>query len=255
MTWDLLIFCNSIWPSNKGGCSDASADTRQTQRGSADRFTPPGVSKDDLNPGGAALLLRGQIPVRVLGQAGGRPSVSVSLPGPPCPSWAASLARHGADPSQRPSEPLHNWIRILPPPHHFEWAAWWVAMPAHALGPPCQASAPGLITSPAGMAPISWICCNHLRSSHSRRGQSECPSALQPRPMNPALPGHLVEDKFPLNNPLTTGLDEVKRLTRWGRLQAGALPPIWEQSNHVLSFKKTTTTQKQDTLYCCWPVT
>lgn len=62
---------------------------------------------------GAALLLWGQIPVRVLGQAGGCPSVSVSLSAHPASLWAASLARHGVDPSQKPSKPLRKWIRIL----------------------------------------------------------------------------------------------------------------------------------------------
>lgn len=77
---------------------------------------------------------------------------------------------------------------------------------AHVLGPPCQASAPGLITGPAGMAPISWICYNHLRSSHSHWEQSECPSALQARPLNLTRVHLVLLDTFPLSDLLITGL-------------------------------------------------
>lgn len=62
----------------------------------------------------------------------------------------------------------------------------------HVLGPPCQASAPGLINGPAGMAPISWICYNHIRSSLLRPGRSGHPSALHSRPLNPCRLGQLI---------------------------------------------------------------
>lgn len=110
-------------------------------------------------------------------------SVCISFTlGPPCPprwqdvAWISARSHKsrcitGSGPSS---------------PRHVEWAARWASIPAptrtppappptdtarhsHVLGPPCQASAPGLITGPAGMAPISWICYNHLRSSHSVR--------------------------------------------------------------------------------------
>lgn len=51
----------------------------------------------------------------ILGRAGGCLPVSLSLSAHPALSWAALLARHRVDPSQKPSEPLHNWIRIFLP--------------------------------------------------------------------------------------------------------------------------------------------
>lgn len=124
------------------------------------------------------------------------------------------------DPGQKPSNPLHNWIRIFPPaapPNMFSerpGGRQSLHPPhppqpnTHVLGPPCQASAPGLITGPAGMAPISWICYNHLKSSHSRWEQSECLLDLQARPMNPTRPGLLL-DTFPLSDPLITGFNII----------------------------------------------
>lgn len=79
----------------------------------------------------------------------------------------------------------------------------------HVLGPPCQASAPGLINGPAGMAPISWICYNHIRSSLLRRGRSGRLSAPHSRPSNPCRLGQPVS--FWLNFPLTNGFKVIIR--------------------------------------------
>lgn len=74
---------------------------------------------------------------------------------PPCPSWAASLARHGMDPSKKPSEPPHKWIRIvLSPPC---WVSGLVGRqslhppPATTQHPCAQASVPSL-----GARPHHW---------------------------------------------------------------------------------------------------
>lgn len=79
----------------------------------------------------------------------------------------------------------------------------------HVLGPPCQASAPGLINGPAGMAPISWICYNHIRSSLLRWGRSGRSSAPHSRPSNACRLGQLVS--FWLNFPLTDGFKVIIR--------------------------------------------
>lgn len=50
-TWDTLMLCYSIQPSNKDGCNDASGNTRHTREGSADHFTRLVVLKDESNPG------------------------------------------------------------------------------------------------------------------------------------------------------------------------------------------------------------
>lgn len=146
------------------------------------------------------------------------------------------------DPSQNPSNPLHNWIRIFPPtapPYMFSerpGGRQSLHPPhppqpnAHVLGPLRQASVPGLITGPAGMAPISWICYNHLRSSHSCREQGKCPSALQAMPMNPSRAHPVLLDTFPLSDPLITGFHITVKQVRIPHTQVpagseGVLPP------------------------------
>lgn len=130
------------------------------------------------------------------------------------------------DPSQKPSNPLHNWIGIFPPvapPYMFsEQSSGRQSLhpphppqpSAHVLGPLRQASVPGLLIGPAGMAPISWICYNHLRSSHSCQEQGKCPSALQARPLNPsrALPIFLYT--FPMSDLLITGFNIIVKQVR-----------------------------------------
>lgn len=61
-------------------------------------------------------LLWGQIPMRFWNKLVAVHLYLSSTFGSPWSSWAASLAWHGVDPSQKPSEPQHKWIRTLPSP-------------------------------------------------------------------------------------------------------------------------------------------
>lgn len=162
---------------------------------------------------GAALLLWGQIPVRVLGQAGGCPSVSVSLSAHPASLWAASLARHGVDPSQKPSKPLRKWIRILLSPSTMmterpgRWQSLNSPPPRHTPTPMCS----GLSAKPqrqaSSLAQLAWprsagfaiIILGHLIQTERMRVSSSTKTS-EPHQDGPT---GLLLASFPLNDLLT----------------------------------------------------
>lgn len=195
-TWDTLMLCYSIQPSNKGGCNDASGNTRHTREGSADHFTRLVVLKDESNPGEPLCCWEGKF------LWGIRTSRWLSV----CISFTRAV--------------LSCITGIT-----------WSESRPHVLGPPCQASAPGLITGPAGTAPYSQICYNHLRSSDLSWGRSECPSAGQTGPMNTARPDSFWL-KYTLSNLLKTRFNINVR-------QGGILQAMKRYRGSVATFFKS----------------
>lgn len=115
LTWDTLILCNSNWPSSKGW-TRRYVHLHHTWHRTDQQITLHNLLYWRMNKmlGGGGCFAA----ARANSCEGFRTSwwlsvcISFTLC-PPCRLWAALLARHGVDPGQKPSEPLHNWIRVF----------------------------------------------------------------------------------------------------------------------------------------------